>query len=68
MQAVAVGILRAYLDDVQIVYPTPQDFLKPERYTSGVSKMHLLSLESFSKTEPTDLAFDGIKQSFSRAD
>ena len=48
MQAVAVGILRAYLDDIQIVYPTPRDFLKPERYTRGASKMHVLPLESFS--------------------
>lgn len=49
MQAVAVGILRSFLEDIQIVYPTPQDFLKPERYTHGVGEMHLLALESFSK-------------------
>ena len=49
MQAVAVGILRAFVEDIQIVYPTPRDFLKPERYTHGVGEMHLLALESFSK-------------------
>jgi hypothetical protein len=54
MQAVAVGIFRAYLDDVQIVYPTPRDFLKPERYTRGVSEMHLLPLESFLTTQPSE--------------
>lgn len=49
MQAVAVGILRAFVEDIQIVYPTPRDFLKPERYTHGVGEMHLLALESLSK-------------------
>jgi len=49
MQAVAVGILRSFVEDVQIVYPTPRDFLKPERYTHGVGEMHLLALEPFSK-------------------
>lgn len=49
MQAVAVGLLRSFVEDIQIVYPTPQDFLKPERYTHGVGEMHLLALESFSK-------------------
>lgn len=48
MQAVAVGILRSFVEDVQIVYPTPRDFLKPETYTSGVGQMHLLALEPFS--------------------
>jgi hypothetical protein len=49
MQTVAVGIFRSFLEDIQIVYPTPQDFLKPERYTHSVGAMHLLSLESFSR-------------------
>ncbi len=48
MQAVAVGILRSFLQDVQIVYPTPRNFLKPQKYTEGVGPMHLLSLEPFS--------------------
>ena len=47
MQAVAVGLLRSFMEDIQIVYPTPRDFLKPERYTDGVGKMHLLALEPF---------------------
>ena len=49
MQAVAVGIFRSLVEDVQIVYPTPRDFLNPEAYTQGIGKMHLLSLEPFSK-------------------
>lgn len=48
MQAVAVGILRSFVEDVQIVYPTPRDFLKPERYTQGIGQMHLLALEALS--------------------
>jgi len=49
MQTVAVGLLRAFLEDIQIVYPTPTDFLKPEKYTHGIGQMHLLSLEPFAK-------------------
>ena len=49
MQAVAVGIFRSIVKDVQIVYPTPHDFLNPEKYTQGIGRMHLLSLEAFSK-------------------
>ena len=33
MQTVAVGIFRAFMDDVQIVYPTPKEFRSP--YTEG---------------------------------
>ena len=47
MQTVAVGIFRSFIEDVQIVYPTPQDFCSPHGYTIGVSTMHLLSLEPF---------------------
>ena len=48
MQAVAVGIVRSFLEDIQIVYPTPRDFLKPGKYTQGIGLMHLLSLQPFS--------------------
>jgi len=47
MQTVAVGIFRTYMDDIQIVYPTPSTFAEPERYTSGIRSTYLLSLESF---------------------
>lgn len=44
MQAVAVGLFRAALHDVQIVYPTPREFPSPTKYTSGLSKIHYLEL------------------------
>jgi hypothetical protein len=50
MQAVAVGIYRAFVEDVQIVYPTPQEFHTPRKYTQGIGEMYLLSLGNFSST------------------
>ena len=40
MQAVGVGLFRAVLPDVQIVYPTPQTFVEPARYTVGLSNVY----------------------------
>jgi hypothetical protein len=48
MQAVAVGIFRSFVEDVQIVYPTPRGFQRPDKYTEGIGDMHLLALEPFS--------------------
>ena len=48
MQAVAVGIFRSFVKDVQIVYPTPRTFTSPERYTQGVKCLYHLPLDSFS--------------------
>jgi hypothetical protein len=45
MQAVAVGIFRSFVEDVQIVYPTPRSFLSPSEYTHGIGQIHLLPLE-----------------------
>ena len=42
MQAVAVAIIRAVLNDIQIVYPTPLKFEDPGRYTEGVKQLYLL--------------------------
>lgn len=39
MQAVAIGIVRGVLADLQVVYPTPREFLEPERYTEGVREV-----------------------------
>lgn len=50
MQAVAVGIYRAFVEDVQIVYPTPQEFHTPRKYTQGIGEMYQLSLGTFSST------------------
>jgi hypothetical protein len=47
MQAVAVGLFRAFLDDIQIVYPTPKQFF-PESYTTGVGPGYVLDLAFFS--------------------
>lgn len=55
MQTVAVGILRAYLDDLQIVYPTPKSFESPEKYTEGFRQMYCLPLDSFPKIPISDL-------------
>ncbi len=48
MQAVAVGIFRSFLDDVQIVYPTPRTFDAPDRFSTGVRKVYRLDLDDFS--------------------
>jgi hypothetical protein len=47
MQAVAVGIFRSFLNDVQIVYPTPRKFDTPERFSIGVQKTYQLNLDEF---------------------
>ncbi|HXR49223.1 MAG TPA: hypothetical protein VN784_17455 [Candidatus Limnocylindrales bacterium] len=44
MQTVAVGIFRALIEDVQIVFPTPLSYLKPDGYTRGIGPLHLLPL------------------------
>ena len=48
MQTIAVGIFRARVEDVQVVYPTPESYLKPDRYTVGIGSLHLLPLSQFS--------------------
>ena len=50
MQAVAVGIFRAFMNDVQIVYPTPKQFVSPTNYTKGVGDLYSLDLDSFALT------------------
>ena len=39
MQAVAIGILRGVLADIQIVYPTPYQFVNLPDYTRGVRQV-----------------------------
>jgi len=48
MQSVAVGLFRAFIRDVQIVYPTPQGFVSPENYTKGCGASYLLPLDALS--------------------
>jgi hypothetical protein len=47
MQTAAVGIFRTFMEDVQIVYPTPRKFSKPADYTKGIRDIHCLNLEMF---------------------
>lgn len=47
MQTVAVGVFRALIKDVQIVYPTPREFRSPQDYTSGVGQLYVLPLDAF---------------------
>src|SRR5271157_173980 len=49
MQAVAVGILKAFLTDVQIVYPTQRAYTSPTTYTVGVKRLYQLPLDAFSQ-------------------
>lgn len=47
MQTVAVGIFRAFVRDIQIVYPTPLRFSDPTDHTHGAKQMYELNLDSF---------------------
>ncbi len=47
MQSVAVGLFRAFMRDIQIVYPTPQTFSSPERHTKGIRCIYRLDLYPF---------------------
>lgn len=47
MQVVAVGLFRVFVEDVQIVYPTPLMFPKPKNYTTGTGQLHILPLGAF---------------------
>jgi len=36
------------MEDVQIIYPTPQDYCSPDGYTFGAGAVSVLPLEVFS--------------------
>ena len=42
MQVLGVGLVRAVLSDIQIVYPTPHQFTCPTRHTMGVRQLYSL--------------------------
>jgi hypothetical protein len=44
MQAVAVGLFRSVLYDVQVVYPTPQIFTAPHEHTVGIRQLYKVDL------------------------
>jgi hypothetical protein len=46
MQAVAVGLFRSALYDVQVVYPTPQIFTTPHEHTVGIRQLYKVGLPS----------------------
>lgn len=52
MQSVAVGIVRTFLNDIQIAYPTTRLFSNPSDYTRGVKKLYMLSLAYYSEKIP----------------
>ena len=47
MQSLAVGVVCAFLRDLQVVYPTPRLFAVPADYTRGVGHLYRLPLEQF---------------------
>ena len=54
MQAVAVGIFRTFMQDVQIAYPTPDKFAEPENYTIGAKSVYFAAnpLSAKSRMKP----------------
>ena len=44
MQSLGVGLVRAVLPDIQIVYPTPHQFTTPDRYTMGLRNLYSLEV------------------------
>ena len=47
MQSVGIAVVRSFLTDLQIVYPTPQTFLEPRRHTVGSRGTCALDLSAF---------------------
>jgi hypothetical protein len=47
MQSVSVGLLRAFVRDIQIAYPAARDFTSPTNYTRGVKRLYHLPLDAF---------------------
>ena len=44
MQTVAMALLRAAMPDLQVVYPTPHIFTKPDNYTKGARQIYRLDV------------------------
>lgn len=47
MQTVAVGIFKSFIQDIQVVYPTPLHFPNPTQHTGGAKQIYELSLDTF---------------------
>ena len=54
LQAVAVGVFRAALDDIQIVYPIPQEFASASNYTRGVRDVYEVNVPQVGRLERGD--------------
>jgi len=52
MQSVGVGIVRTYLEDLQIAYPTTRLFSNTSDYTHGVNKSFVLPLADYTDKIP----------------
>lgn len=50
MQALAVGVFRAFVHDAQIVFPTASRFESPKDYTQGFRQIYLLDLSRFASS------------------
>lgn len=59
MQAVAVGLFRAFMHDVQIVYPTPRTFTEPESYSQGCRTLYAVGLDAYADLQRTLHAANG---------
>ncbi len=44
MQTVGVAILKGFVEDLQVCYPTPRRYLDPARYTHGIRQTYRLSV------------------------
>ena len=44
MQALAVGLFRAALPDIQVVYPTPMTFTAPDEHTVGARQIYVVDI------------------------
>ena len=44
MQTVGVAIVKGFVEDLQVCYPTPRRYLDPARYTHGIRQTYRLSV------------------------
>jgi hypothetical protein len=64
MQAVAVGLFRSVMYDVQIVYPTPQIFTAPHEHTIGIRQLYKIDLP----TDAMSVESRGVEERRERLD
>ena len=60
MQTVAVGLFRAAVGDVQIVYPTPLTFVTPTEYTIGLRRLYQFDVPSSAEEQSTETLQPGL--------